>query len=362
MAPAEPKLEELWAVDFGSEDRELTLPALIESIQRGEVKNDTLVWRVGMPGWQSAAEVAALAVHFTGTSPKPDAAAALFDAGDDDEKEVVAVASSSADDADVVTSAPTPAIKPATTAAAAPAAPPTPIAGPAAPRAPAAPPALPAQAAPAPRAASPFPEPAAIAPAPAPAVPLGAPGGPIPSDVSALLRAQAARKKKVIILAAVLGAAVVTILLVLMATSGGTSEAPASSATTETPLPIATKPTSRPTTTEQPTPAPQGKSFSEMFAAAASANSGSAFDADEARKVVEGAVAQLASCRGFGSQPGSVSVEVSFAPRGMAIAAKVGPPYGGTAPGTCMESALKSLRVKPFSGASGSVKTTLRLP
>lgn len=377
--PAEPKIEELWAVDFGNEDRELTLPVLVESIRSGEVKNDTLVWRVGMSGWQSAAEVTELAVYFADSRAKPNASP--FAGAEDDEKEVVAVASSSALDADVVTSAPTPAIKPAaptlptlptaaapTPAAAAPAGPPT------GPRAAATPPALPAQAAhatppalPAQVVTAPHASPQLVdhgpaTPAAAPAP--GAPGGPILSDVTALLRAQESRKKKAIIIGAALGVAVIVILLILMATSGGTSEAPPTeSASTDTPLTISTKPRSTAAAgTAQAAPTAQGKSFSEMFAAAASANSGSVFDAEEARSVVEGATAQLAGCRGLGSQPGSVSVEVSFAPRGMAISAKVGPPYGGTPPGGCMESALKSLRVKPFSGASGSLKATLRLP
>lgn len=398
---AEPSIEELWAVDFGNEDRELTLPALVESIRRGEVQRDTLVWRVGMPGWQAAAEIPELGPHFAETPAKPgDENPFDFESTNkvrtaaEKEKEIVAVSSSSALDADVVTSAPTPAAGPArpAPAAVAPAAPAAPVApaaptapatvaaAPAAPRAPATPPALPAQqpTPAAPRVVIPPPLPggsptAGTVEQPAPALaPMGVPRhaaavpGPILSDVSALLRAQQARKKLAMLIAGGIGVVLVITLVVLMASSGGTSEAPAidsaSGETTATAISTRPKSTAAPTT-GQTAPAPQTKSFSEMFAAAASANSGAtaAFDAEDARRVVEGAATQLSNCRGSGALPGSVSVEVSFAPRGIAISAKVGPPYGGTAPGACMESALKSLRVKPFSGGAGTIKSSLHL-
>jgi hypothetical protein len=100
-----------------------------------------------------------------------------------------------------------------------------------------------------------------------------------------------------------------------------------------------------------------------MFAAAASANAGThdAFDNAAARSMVESLASRLSACREIGSKPSPLTVEVSFAPSGIAIGAKVGTPYGGTAPGGCMESALKSVRVKPFSGATATVKTSVQL-
>lgn len=52
----------VWLVSFGDDDdRELTTPAIMEHLSRGEIGAETIVWRDGLDRWHAIAEVPALA-------------------------------------------------------------------------------------------------------------------------------------------------------------------------------------------------------------------------------------------------------------------------------------------------------------
>ncbi|HEX2878285.1 MAG TPA: GYF domain-containing protein [Polyangiaceae bacterium] len=75
------------------------------------------------------------------------------------------------------------------------------------------------------------------------------------------------------------------------------------------------------------------------------------FDKSAASAALSQAAAQASSCRQQGDPSGTAQVEVTFSPSGRATRAIIGgPPFRGTATGSCIAQAMRSAQVPPFAG------------
>jgi hypothetical protein len=75
------------------------------------------------------------------------------------------------------------------------------------------------------------------------------------------------------------------------------------------------------------------------------------FDKSAASAALSQAAAQASSCRQQGDPSGTAQVEVTFSPSGRATRAIIGgPPFRGTATGSCIAQAMRNAQVPPFAG------------
>ncbi len=79
------------------------------------------------------------------------------------------------------------------------------------------------------------------------------------------------------------------------------------------------------------------------------------FNRDAARSALAGAAGAASGCKKPGGPTGRGRVTVTFAPSGRATTASVGPPFAGTAVGSCAAAAFKSASVPPFDGGAVTV-------
>lgn len=86
-----------------------------------------------------------------------------------------------------------------------------------------------------------------------------------------------------------------------------------------------------------------------------------AFDPEEARTAVAGALKAVAACREPGGPSGQTSASITFDATGHVSSVTVGAPFSGTSTGTCIIGALKSAKVTPFSGLPGTVSQPVSL-
>lgn len=87
------------------------------------------------------------------------------------------------------------------------------------------------------------------------------------------------------------------------------------------------------------------------------------FDADAAAGALESAAGRASSCRQASDPSGVALVTVTFAPSGRVTTANIsGPPFVGTATGSCIASTLRSAQIPPFTGSHVTVrkKVTIR--
>lgn len=79
-ASAHPPVEGLWVVSYGDDDdRELTMAQIERALLKREIRDDTLVWREGLPEWQTLASVPELAT--VARRAKDDKTGGLFGTG-----------------------------------------------------------------------------------------------------------------------------------------------------------------------------------------------------------------------------------------------------------------------------------------
>jgi hypothetical protein len=227
----------------------------------------------------------------------------------------------------------------------------------------------------------PPPVPAEPARARVPATPASFSMGP---DPEALIAAQQQKRRVVLLIGTVLLVVVALALVFLVMSSTGQSSAPAGhdSAVTSTAVDeVARAKAVDGTPSEQPAEpaapsqttasergdnavAARGKSFAEMFAtAAADASVGTKkmgpFDSKSAQAKLRSASDRVRQCRKSKSLPGKADLVVTFAPSGRVTQAEVvGGPFKGTPIGTCIANAVSSVRIAPFSGPDGVVKTS----
>lgn len=79
------------------------------------------------------------------------------------------------------------------------------------------------------------------------------------------------------------------------------------------------------------------------------------FNRDAARSALAGAAGAASGCKKKGGPTGRGRVVVTFAPSGRATQATVGPPFAGTAVGSCAAGAFRGASVPPFSGGPVTV-------
>jgi hypothetical protein len=79
------------------------------------------------------------------------------------------------------------------------------------------------------------------------------------------------------------------------------------------------------------------------------------FNRDAARSALAGAAGAASGCRKPGGPTGKGRVTVTFAPSGRATQATVGPPFAGTAVGSCAAGAFRGASVPPFTGGPVTV-------
>lgn len=91
--------------------------------------------------------------------------------------------------------------------------------------------------------------------------------------------------------------------------------------------------------------------------------SGAEFDKGAASAALGTAVGQAAACKQPGDPSGTARVSVTFAPSGRVTVANVaGPPFAGTATGSCIARAFKTATVPAFSGDAVTVSKTVNIP
>lgn len=149
---------------------------------------------------------------------------------------------------------------------------------------------------------------------------------------------------------------------------------PAPTATTPTPAPEETiAPSAAPTApaltgslptsapTSEATATPTGGALPKPTATATP--SGGEFDKSAASAALGTAVGQAAACKQPGDPSGTARVSVTFAPSGRVTVANVaGPPFAGTATGSCIARAFKTATVPAFSGDAVTVSKTVNIP
>ena len=79
------------------------------------------------------------------------------------------------------------------------------------------------------------------------------------------------------------------------------------------------------------------------------------FNRDAARSALAAAAGAASGCKKKGGPTGRGKVVVTFAPSGRATQATVGPPFAGTAVGSCAAGAFRGASVPPFSGGAVTV-------
>jgi hypothetical protein len=86
------------------------------------------------------------------------------------------------------------------------------------------------------------------------------------------------------------------------------------------------------------------------------------FDAREAASAVDGAAERASACRREGDPSGVAVVTITFAPSGRVTTATLaGPPFIGTATGSCIATTMRSARVSAFSGKHVTVRKTVTI-
>ena len=79
------------------------------------------------------------------------------------------------------------------------------------------------------------------------------------------------------------------------------------------------------------------------------------FSVNAARSALAGAAGAASGCKKKGGPTGRGRVTVTFAPSGRATQATVGPPFAGTAVGSCAAAAFRGASVPPFDGGAQTV-------
>ncbi|MFO0549481.1 MAG: hypothetical protein U0271_13905 [Polyangiaceae bacterium] len=131
-----------------------------------------------------------------------------------------------------------------------------------------------------------------------------------------------------------------------LATNTATSTATATTTTAAT----TSTATTTATTTSKPTSEP-------------TATAGGEFDKNAANAALGGASGSAAGCKQEGDPSGRARVSVTFAPSGRVTQAVVdGPPFAGTATGSCISRVFKKVTVPPFSGGPMTVTKTVSIP
>jgi hypothetical protein len=196
----------------------------------------------------------------------------------------------------------------------------------------------------------------------------------------------AKRSKMPYVVAALLGlAAVAGIVAVIMSSKAPPPPVPVPVAvpttTTTSPVSAAQSGTAAPTETAAPTTggpdpianpsgAPSGSNFSQMFAAgveSAQKNGGAVapanapFDAESAKRAVLAQLTKVAACKEAGSPVGQTSAAITFAPNGKVSGVTLGAPFAGTSTGTCMSAAFREVQVAPFTGSPATVSQIVSL-
>jgi hypothetical protein len=86
------------------------------------------------------------------------------------------------------------------------------------------------------------------------------------------------------------------------------------------------------------------------------------FDAEAAASALNSAASRASACRKPSDPSGVAVVTVSFAPSGRVTSATIsGPPFVGTATGSCIAATLRKARMPAFSGSLKTVKKTLTI-
>jgi hypothetical protein len=157
---------------------------------------------------------------------------------------------------------------------------------------------------------------------------------------------------------------------VAVPTATTTSPVAAAQTGTASPSETAAPATATPDPIANPSGAPGGGNFSQMFAAgveSAQKNGGTvapanaAFDAEAAKRAVLGQLTKVAACKEAGSPVGQTSAAITFAPSGKVSGVTLGAPFAGTSTGTCMSAAFKEVQVAPFTGAPATVSQIVSL-
>lgn len=84
------------------------------------------------------------------------------------------------------------------------------------------------------------------------------------------------------------------------------------------------------------------------------------FDPSAASTALSVAASQAAACREPGTPSAQARISVTFGPSGRVAALDVGGAYAGSAVGSCIAQAFRSLRVAPFDGAPVTVHKTFQ--
>ncbi len=148
----------------------------------------------------------------------------------------------------------------------------------------------------------------------------------------------------------------------LAATSDTTAEPSLTTAPAATGASAGAKPQA--TTTTAGTAAPAATTTAAAAPAKTSTPAATGdFDKAAASAALGGAVAKAAACKKAGDPSGQAKVQVTFAPSGRVTVANIlGPPFAGTATGSCIAMAFKSASVPPFQGDPMTVSKTVSIP
>ena len=130
-----------------------------------------------------------------------------------------------------------------------------------------------------------------------------------------------------------------------LATPGSTTSKTTKKGDTKPTTTTTTKPSATSTKTATPTATKEDKP----------AGGTGEFNIDAARAALGGAAGRAAGCGQPDGPKGRGRASVTFAPSGFATTAIVGPPFAGTAVGSCVAVAFRSASVPPFSGAPMTV-------
>jgi hypothetical protein len=88
----------------------------------------------------------------------------------------------------------------------------------------------------------------------------------------------------------------------------------------------------------------------------------SKFDTEEATSALDGAAERASSCRQAEDPSGVAVVTITFAPSGRVTTATIaGPPFVGTATGSCIASKMRTARVPAFTGQFVTVRKTVTI-
>jgi hypothetical protein len=77
---------------------------------------------------------------------------------------------------------------------------------------------------------------------------------------------------------------------------------------------------------------------------------------------VDAAVARASTCKKEGDPSGTTTAQITFAPSGRVTQAAIsGPPFAGTATGSCIAAALRGAKIPAFSGDRVTVSKTVTI-